>query len=221
MAFAKERSYGKPFCILFDPPAKMFNTSDEALQYVIDNPENLPILAKAYIVRSKEMQMAAKLHMSIDHPKIKPHFFESEEAARDFLRNELKDVDLHHDFTDDKVHLEFADGIFYIRYNKGVTVDETDLREIYDWARKRSRGRSFGVVLDNANDFIPTEDAISFITHNIHNQQIVGKAYVSTDPSFKTSVRLHNAFDDPDIKLKLFDTKSAALVWISSLLAKK
>jgi hypothetical protein len=218
--FARERSHGRPFCVLFDPSGSMFNTTDEALKYVVDNPDNHPIIAKAYIVRNKIMAAAAKFHLLFDSPKIKPHFFESEEAAKTFLRNELKDIDLHHDFTDDKVHLEFTDRIFYIRYNKGVTVDETDLREIYDWARQRSKGQAFGVVLDKAHDFIPSEDAVDFITHNIHNQQVVGKAYVSTDPTFKTSVRLHNAFDDPDIKLKLFETKEEALVWIRSLLTK-
>jgi hypothetical protein len=218
--FARERSHGRPFCVLFDPSGSMFKATDEALKYVTENPDDHPIVAKAYIVRSKLMAAAAKLHLLFDSPKLKPHFFESESAARAFLKNALKDTDMHHDFTDEKVHLEFVDRIFYIKYNKDVTVDETDLREIYDWARKRSKGEPFGVVLDNANDFTPTEDAITFITHNVHNQQIVGKAYVSTDPAFRTSVRMHNAFDDPDIKLKLFNSRAEALVWISSLLAK-
>jgi hypothetical protein len=214
--FAKDRSHGKPFCVLFDPSGKMFKPTDDALKYVVENPDNHPILAKAYIVRSKLMAMAAKFHLLFDSPKIRPHFFESEEAARSFLKNVLKDVDLHHDFTDDKVHLEFADQIFYIKYNQGATVDETDLREIYDWAEKRSKGKPYGVVFDHSNNYTTTQDGSDFIAHNIHDQDIVGKAIINKDKDFHP-----RSFDTAAIKPKLFDTKEQALVWIASLLAKK
>jgi hypothetical protein len=214
--FAKERSHGKPFCVLFDPSGKMFKPTDEALKYVVENPDNHPILAKAYIVRSKLMAMAAKFHLLFDSPKIKPHFFESEEAARSFLKTALKDVELHHDFTDDKVHLEFADQIFYIKYNEGATVDETDLREIYDWAEKRAKGKPYGLVLDHSNNYTTTPDGFEFFAHNIHDQDIVGKAIVSKNKNL-----YHTSFDQTTVKPKLFDTKEQAFVWIASLLAKK
>jgi hypothetical protein len=218
--FAKERSHGQPFCVLFDPSGSMFNTTDDALKYVTENPDNFPILGKAYIVRNKIMAAAAKLHLLFDSPKIKPHFFESETAARIFLKNLLKDVDLHHDFTDEKVHLELAERIFYIKYSEGVTVEETDLREIFDWAHKRARGQTFGIVVDHSNNYVTTEAAIAYQAHGPHNKHIVGKAYVTTDKEFRTNIKMHNMFDDPDMKIRLFDTKEEALVWIGGLLSK-
>ena len=90
-AYGNEKSNGLPYCILFNYSSN-FDLTESALEYALNYTYDIPILAKAYVVTTKEKINRVRLHLSMDNPFIKPTIFESEEEAIEWLQSFLKEV---------------------------------------------------------------------------------------------------------------------------------
>lgn len=85
--YANNWANGKPYCILFDA-LHHFEVSEDAIDYISDdNPDDTHILAKAYVISSKEAQLKIKAHLRFDHPKLQPRIFFMVEEARKWLES--------------------------------------------------------------------------------------------------------------------------------------
>ena len=82
--FGSEKKRNKRFCILFDSSTN-FDVSEEVMEFISDPENNKEILAKAYVVNTKESKIKAKLHLTFDHPSNKPMIFETESEALAWL----------------------------------------------------------------------------------------------------------------------------------------
>ena len=87
--FANEKSGGIPYCALFEA-SNHSEVTDDALEYLSNNPNNKNILAKAYIVDHKEVEVKTRLHLLFDNPALKPFVFKTHEEGMEYLRDRIK-----------------------------------------------------------------------------------------------------------------------------------
>ena len=87
--FANKRSNGKPYCAIFEA-TNHYEVTDDALDYLSNNPNNKYILAKAYIIDHKEVEVKTRLHLLFDNPALKPFVFKTHEEGMDYLRDRIR-----------------------------------------------------------------------------------------------------------------------------------
>jgi hypothetical protein len=87
--FATSRAAGKSYCVVFEA-LNHYEVTEEAVQYMADNPANKHILAKAYVVNTKESNLKTKLHLTFDKPALKPNVFETNKEAINWLNTLLE-----------------------------------------------------------------------------------------------------------------------------------
>ena len=88
--FANRQSKGEQYCILFEA-SKSYEVTDDALEFMANNPHNKNILAKVYIVDHKEAEVKTRLHLLFDHPSMKPFVFKTHDAGMEYLRDRIKE----------------------------------------------------------------------------------------------------------------------------------
>ena len=86
--FANRQSNNIPYCVLFEA-SNHYEVTDDALEYMSDNPNNKNILAKVYIVNHKEAEVKTRLHLLFDNPVLKPFVFRSYDEGMEYLRDRL------------------------------------------------------------------------------------------------------------------------------------
>jgi hypothetical protein len=79
--FAYKSSKTQKYCIIFYSLGH-YIVQPETLQYMINNPSNSQVLAKAYVLDSDEAIMKTIKHLEKDKPQLIPKTFKSLEAAR-------------------------------------------------------------------------------------------------------------------------------------------
>ena len=84
-AFADKMAAGKSYGTLFES-AGHYELSEEAVQYISENPSNKYILGKAYVVNSKESETKTKFHLLFDHPSVKPFVFKTAAGGMAWLK---------------------------------------------------------------------------------------------------------------------------------------
>ena len=85
--YANKWANGEPYCILFDA-LHHYTLSEEAVDYISHgNPNDSQVLAKAYVISTKEAQRNIKAHLLFDQPEQEPHIFYMVEEARKFLED--------------------------------------------------------------------------------------------------------------------------------------
>jgi hypothetical protein len=83
--YANKWANGRPYCVMFDA-LHHFEVSEEAAEFISNgNPNDEHVLAKAYVISTKEAQLKAKTHLAFDHPRVEPKLFFMVEEARKYL----------------------------------------------------------------------------------------------------------------------------------------
>ena len=87
--FANKNSGGKLYCTLFEA-SNHYEVTDDAIEYMVNNPNNKNILSKVYIVNNKETEVKTRLHLLFDNPALKPFVFKSHAEGMEYLYDRLK-----------------------------------------------------------------------------------------------------------------------------------
>ncbi len=91
-SYGTKCSNALPYTSLFEAFGK-YEVTEEALEYINKNPHNIFILAKAYVLNTKEAAKKIKLHLIFDNPKLKPFTFNTAEEAKAYLKGVLNKKD--------------------------------------------------------------------------------------------------------------------------------
>jgi len=79
-SFANERANGKPYGVIFEA-VNHYKVTGPAVEYIVNNPNNEHVLAKAYVINTKEAEIKTKAHLLFDNPSLKPFTFSTPEIA--------------------------------------------------------------------------------------------------------------------------------------------
>lgn len=82
--FAERNAEGKKYGALFEAFGT-YTILDDALEFMIRNPYNKNVIAKAYVIDTKEAQLKTKLHLLFDKPELKPFTFPDKASALQWL----------------------------------------------------------------------------------------------------------------------------------------
>jgi hypothetical protein len=83
-AYGTKCSNALPYCSLFEALGN-YEVKEDALAYINKNPHNIFILAKAYVMNTKEAERKIRLHLIFDNPALKPFTFMTAEEAKAHL----------------------------------------------------------------------------------------------------------------------------------------
>ena len=86
--FGEQKASGNPYAIIFEP-VNHYDVSEDAIEYIVNNPYNKSIIAKAYVVNSKEAEMKTRAHLLFDHPDLKPFTFKTLAEGKNWLMEVL------------------------------------------------------------------------------------------------------------------------------------
>jgi hypothetical protein len=78
--YANAMSQGKRYGVLFEAFGH-YTVNEDALEYMAHNPNNKNVIAKAYVIDSKEAKTKTSLHLIFDRPELKPFTFPDKESA--------------------------------------------------------------------------------------------------------------------------------------------
>lgn len=82
--FANRSANGKRYGVLFEAFGP-YTVEEGALEFITRNPHNKNVIAKAYVVDTKEAKMKTSLHVIFDKPEIKPFTFPDKQNALQWL----------------------------------------------------------------------------------------------------------------------------------------
>ena len=82
--FGNEKAMRKAYCIIFEASGH-YELTEEAVQYMATNPNNANILAKVYVINTKEAERKTKLHLAFDKPELKPLIFNTAQEGLNYL----------------------------------------------------------------------------------------------------------------------------------------
>jgi hypothetical protein len=88
--YGNQKSEGNFYGVIFES-INHYNVTEEAIDYIINNPYSKNILAKAYVVNTKEAEMKTRAHLAFDHPALKPFTFKTLVEAKYWLQTSLID----------------------------------------------------------------------------------------------------------------------------------
>lgn len=83
-SYANTMAKGKRYGVLFEAFGR-YTVNEDALEYMVKNPNNKNVIAKAYVTDSKETSTKAKLHLLFDKPELKPFTFPDKAGALQWL----------------------------------------------------------------------------------------------------------------------------------------
>lgn len=86
---ANKKSNGTGYGIMFESEGH-FDVTEDGLEYMLNNPNDKHVIAKVYVIGTKESERKAKLHIAFDHPSLKPVTFKTPDEGIAFLKNALK-----------------------------------------------------------------------------------------------------------------------------------
>lgn len=90
-AFANEKANGKPYGVLFETENHI-EVTESAIEYILNNPNNINVLSKAYVVNTEEADRKTKHHLYFDNPSLKPFTFKTAEKALKWLNAVINNV---------------------------------------------------------------------------------------------------------------------------------
>lgn len=88
-SFANEKANGKSYGVVFEAE-NHYVVTESAIKYIINNPNNINVLAKAYVINTKEAELKTKHHLFFDNPSLKPYTFKTLETAIKWLTAVVK-----------------------------------------------------------------------------------------------------------------------------------
>lgn len=88
-AYANERANKKMYGVVFEA-VNRYHVTEPAVKYIINNPNNINISAKAYVINTEEADQKTKAHLQFDNPSLKPFTFKTNEKALKWLTAVMK-----------------------------------------------------------------------------------------------------------------------------------
>lgn len=85
-AFANDKAKGSSYGVLFEA-VNHYKVTEPAIEYMVNNPNNIYVLAKAYVVNTAEADAKTKFHLLFDKPQLRPFTFKTRETALKWLRS--------------------------------------------------------------------------------------------------------------------------------------
>ena len=83
--YANKWANGQPYCVLFNA-LHHYAVTEEGVEYMSHgDPNDKNVLAKAYVISTKEAEIKIKAHLAFDKPELMPKTFYMEEDARKYL----------------------------------------------------------------------------------------------------------------------------------------
>ncbi|MGZ3931643.1 MAG: DUF7793 family protein [Bacteroidia bacterium] len=92
-AFANERAKGEPYTVIFEAESH-YDVTEDALQTMVNNPDNIHVLAKAYVINTKEAERKTRMHLLFDHPSLAPAIFKTQEEGISWLESVLRNISI-------------------------------------------------------------------------------------------------------------------------------
>ena len=87
-AFANEKANGKTYGVIFQAIGH-YEVTEDAIKDMADETNNTNVVAKVYIINTKEAERKTKLHLLFDEPELKPNMFKTFEEGISWLKNIL------------------------------------------------------------------------------------------------------------------------------------
>lgn len=84
-SFANEKANGMPYGVVFEA-VNHYEVTDSAIKFILNNPNNVNVLAKAYVINTEEAYQKTKHHLFFDNPALKPFTFKTTEKAIKWLK---------------------------------------------------------------------------------------------------------------------------------------
>lgn len=91
-SFANERANGKQYGVIFEA-IDHYKITEPAINYMVNNPNNIYVLAKAYVINTEEAATKTKFHLLFDQPQLRPFTFKSKETALKWLTSVIDNSD--------------------------------------------------------------------------------------------------------------------------------
>lgn len=117
----------------------------------------------------------------------------------------------------DAGRMRFENGILFVDYNQGVTIDkETLIKQIM--CRKALTGNAeFYMVLNLTNAKDMTDEALALAAANPSPENVKAIATITRYGLDYTRSKLYTVFDKPNIKTKAFLKVEEAIAWFDAL----
>ncbi|MBN8696794.1 MAG: hypothetical protein J0L87_09700 [Bacteroidetes bacterium] len=114
-----------------------------------------------------------------------------------------------------EMHID-DDGILQIRFFKGTTVTLEKIKEYYRVSNDLLGGKKALVLIDASEDYTVTDDAKAYGQTDEATKNRIAIAYVTGSVANRIMFNLYLKIYKPNVPLKMFTSKSAALKWLNS-----
>lgn len=83
-SFADEQSGKKPYGVIFEA-VNHYKVTESGISFIFNNPHNVNVLAKAYVLNTQEAEIKTKAHLVFDNPALRPYTFKTTGIALKWL----------------------------------------------------------------------------------------------------------------------------------------
>ena len=118
-----------------------------------------------------------------------------------------------------KINASFESGILTIKFADGASLNVSDLKEMYAFGEKESKGQAYCILFEALGHYETSEEAIEFLSDN-SGRNILAKAYVINRKETEIKTKLHLLFDAPSIIPQTFATEKEGRMYLLNLLEK-
>jgi predicted AAA+ superfamily ATPase len=119
-----------------------------------------------------------------------------------------------------KIEASFADRILIVKFLDNAVIDVADLQEIYTFGNARSEGKTYCIMFEADAHYEVTEAAISYLSNNPNNKNVLAKAYILSTKESEIKTKLHLRFDNPVLKPFTFKTSSEGKNYLKDIISK-
>lgn len=114
----------------------------------------------------------------------------------------------------------YKDRVAHVLYKDEAALNVSKAIDTYDKIRLATDGMPFVIVHDFSNKYIFSTDALRFMESqmNFETHQLLGRAFVSTNPASRISANNFIRLFKPVMPVKLFSSPQDALKWAEDLL---
>ena len=121
---------------------------------------------------------------------------------------------------DSNIKISFEDRILTVKFLDNTVIDVEDLMEVYDFATKRANGLRFGVMFEASGHYEVTESAISYLSSNPENKNVLAKVYVINTKEAEQKAKLHLLFDNATLKPYTFKSSVEGKNYLNEIIKK-
>ena len=119
-----------------------------------------------------------------------------------------------------KIVVSFEHRILLVKYLENAIITDEDLKEIYSLAEVKAKWKPYCIMFEALNHYEVTEDAITYLSNNPHNKNILAKAYVINTKEAELKTKFHFLFDNPALKPYTFKNSEDAKKYLVDVINK-